>query len=122
VFALPDCGGKSSSLAAGGLGVAQLASIAAASPIALTLVGSAAVIRRRAHHTRANASPESFRNRDPGGSLSHSYQRRGWSFVFPFKDPLTLVRHYVRTLKVEYLLGQTYLDPHPKELMLRNHV
>jgi uncharacterized protein YbgA (DUF1722 family) len=36
--------------------------------------------------------------------------------------PLTLVRHYVRTLKVEYLLGQTYLDPHPKELMLRNRV
>ena len=36
--------------------------------------------------------------------------------------PLTLVRHYVRLLKVAYLLGQTYLDPHPKELMLRNHV
>jgi len=36
--------------------------------------------------------------------------------------PLTLVRHYVRTLNVEYLLGQSYLDPHPKELMLRNRV
>jgi hypothetical protein len=36
--------------------------------------------------------------------------------------PLTIVRHYVRTLKVEYLLGQTYLDPHPRELMLRNRV
>jgi uncharacterized protein YbgA (DUF1722 family) len=45
--------------------------------------------------------------------------RRG---LVPLIAPLTLVRHYVRTLKVEYLLGQTYLDPHPKELMLRNHV
>jgi uncharacterized protein YbgA (DUF1722 family) len=45
--------------------------------------------------------------------------RRG---LVPLIAPLTLVRHYVRTLNVEYLLGQTYLDPHPKELMLRNHV
>jgi uncharacterized protein YbgA (DUF1722 family) len=45
--------------------------------------------------------------------------RRG---VVPLIAPLTLVRHYVRTLKVEYLLDQTYLDPHPKELMLRNRV
>lgn len=42
--------------------------------------------------------------------------------LVPLIAPLTLLRHYVRTLKVEYLLGQTYLDPHPKELMLRNHV
>jgi uncharacterized protein YbgA (DUF1722 family) len=42
--------------------------------------------------------------------------------LVPLIAPLTLVRHYVRTLKVDYLLGQTYLDPHPKELMLRNHV
>src|SRR4029077_7975293 len=41
--------------------------------------------------------------------------RRG---LVPLIAPLTLVRHYVRTLRVEYLLGQTYLDPHPKELML----
>ncbi len=45
--------------------------------------------------------------------------RRG---LVPLIAPLTLVRHYVRTLQVEYLLGQTYLDPHPKELMLRNRV
>jgi uncharacterized protein YbgA (DUF1722 family)/uncharacterized protein YbbK (DUF523 family) len=45
--------------------------------------------------------------------------RRG---LVPLIAPLTLVRHYVRTLKVDYLLGQTYLDPHPKELMLRNRV
>ena len=35
---------------------------------------------------------------------------------------VTLVRHHVRRLSVAYLAGQTYLEPHPKELMLRNHV
>jgi uncharacterized protein YbgA (DUF1722 family) len=28
----------------------------------------------------------------------------------------------VRRHQVEYLAGQVYLDPHPRELMLRNHV
>jgi len=36
--------------------------------------------------------------------------------------PLTLVRHHARRLEVDYLLGQTYLNPHPKELALLNHV
>ena len=45
--------------------------------------------------------------------------RRG---LVPLVVPLTLVRHHVRTLDVTYLAGQTYLAPHPKELMLRNHV
>jgi uncharacterized protein YbgA (DUF1722 family)/uncharacterized protein YbbK (DUF523 family) len=45
--------------------------------------------------------------------------RRG---LVPLVVPLTLVRHHVRRHKVEYLAGQIYLDPHPKELMLRNHV
>jgi uncharacterized protein YbgA (DUF1722 family)/uncharacterized protein YbbK (DUF523 family) len=40
----------------------------------------------------------------------------------PLLVPITLIRHYVRLFKVEYLAGQVYLDPHPKELMLRNHV
>jgi uncharacterized protein YbgA (DUF1722 family) len=42
--------------------------------------------------------------------------------LVPLVVPLTLVRHHARRLKVSYLLGQAYLDPHPKELMLRNHV
>lgn len=45
--------------------------------------------------------------------------RSGW---VPLVVPLTLVRHHVRRLGVTYLAGQTYLDPHPRELMLRNHV
>jgi uncharacterized protein YbgA (DUF1722 family)/uncharacterized protein YbbK (DUF523 family) len=40
----------------------------------------------------------------------------------PLIVPLTLMKHHVRRHSVEYLAGQVYLDPHPKELMLRNHV
>lgn len=40
----------------------------------------------------------------------------------PLIVPMTLMRHYVRRLQIDYLLGQTYLDPHPRELSLRNHV
>jgi uncharacterized protein YbgA (DUF1722 family) len=40
----------------------------------------------------------------------------------PLVVPVTLLRHHVRRLEVSTLLGQTYLEPHPKELMLRNHV
>lgn len=42
--------------------------------------------------------------------------------LIPLIVPITLVRHYVRKFDVAYLAGQTYLQPHPKELMLRNHV
>ena len=45
--------------------------------------------------------------------------RRG---LVPLVVPLTLVRHYVRLHDNAYLAGQTYLEPHPRELMLRNHV
>jgi uncharacterized protein YbgA (DUF1722 family)/uncharacterized protein YbbK (DUF523 family) len=45
--------------------------------------------------------------------------RRG---LVPLIVPLTLVRHHVRRHGVAYLAGQTYLEPHPRELMLRNHV
>lgn len=41
--------------------------------------------------------------------------------LVPLVVPLTLVRHHVRRLSVGYLAGQVYLEPHPKELMLRNH-
>jgi uncharacterized protein YbgA (DUF1722 family)/uncharacterized protein YbbK (DUF523 family) len=44
------------------------------------------------------------------------------SRLVPLVVPLTLIRHHVRKLRVAYLEGQTHLAPHPKELMLRNHV
>ena len=40
----------------------------------------------------------------------------------PLSVPITLIRHYVRILEIPYLKDQFYLSPHPKELMLRNHV
>jgi uncharacterized protein YbgA (DUF1722 family)/uncharacterized protein YbbK (DUF523 family) len=42
--------------------------------------------------------------------------------LVPLIVPVTLLRHYVRIHNVSYLAGQLYLEPHPKELMLRNHV
>jgi uncharacterized protein YbgA (DUF1722 family) len=42
--------------------------------------------------------------------------------LVPLIVPMTLLRHYVRVHGVSYLAGQLYLEPHPKELMLRNHV
>jgi len=42
--------------------------------------------------------------------------------LVPLIVPITLLRHYVRHHDVPYLAGQLYLEPHPKELMLRNHV
>jgi len=40
----------------------------------------------------------------------------------PLIVPLTLIRHYVNLFEVEYIRDQVYLNPHPKELMLRNRV
>ncbi len=42
--------------------------------------------------------------------------------LVPLVVPLTLLRHHLRYHQVSYLQGQTFLEPHPKELMLRNHV
>jgi uncharacterized protein YbgA (DUF1722 family)/uncharacterized protein YbbK (DUF523 family) len=40
--------------------------------------------------------------------------------LVPLVVPVTLLGHHARRLAVGYLLGQTYLEPHPKELLLRN--
>jgi uncharacterized protein YbbK (DUF523 family)/uncharacterized protein YbgA (DUF1722 family) len=40
----------------------------------------------------------------------------------PLIVPITLINHYVRKYRPPYLLGQYYLEPHPLELQLRNHV
>ena len=45
--------------------------------------------------------------------------RRG---LVPLVVPITLLKLYVRVHGSDYLEGQVYLEPHPKELMLRNHV
>lgn len=40
----------------------------------------------------------------------------------PLIVPVTLINHYVRKYKQPYLAKQTYLNPHPLDLKLRNHV
>lgn len=40
----------------------------------------------------------------------------------PLIVPLTLINHYVRQYDQTYLKEQFYLNPHPLELQLRNHV
>lgn len=45
--------------------------------------------------------------------------RRG---LVPLIVPVTLVRYFLRRFPIPYLGGQIYLEPHPKELMLRNHM
>jgi uncharacterized protein YbgA (DUF1722 family)/uncharacterized protein YbbK (DUF523 family) len=42
--------------------------------------------------------------------------------LIPLIAPLTLINHYVRMYDEPYLKRQHYLNPHPLELMLRNHV
>lgn len=42
--------------------------------------------------------------------------------LVPLVVLVTLIGHYVRLYEIDYLAGQTYLEPHPKELMLRNHI
>jgi uncharacterized protein YbgA (DUF1722 family) len=66
-------------------------------------------------HLKKQLDPESKHE------LLQSIEEYRAGFV-PLVVPLTLLRHYVRLHRVEYLAGQTYLEPHPRELMLRNHV
>jgi len=40
----------------------------------------------------------------------------------PLIVPITLMNHYIRKYKQPYLSMQTYLNPHPMALRLRNHV
>ncbi len=47
------------------------------------------------------------------------YYHRG---LVPLIVPLTLIKHYVLKYDEQYLVRQYYLNPHPLELMLRNHV
>jgi uncharacterized protein YbgA (DUF1722 family)/uncharacterized protein YbbK (DUF523 family) len=41
---------------------------------------------------------------------------------FPLIVPITLINHHVRKYNQPYLKQQVYLNPHPLELQLRNHV
>lgn len=73
------------------------------------------VLQHMAGYFKDRLDPES--KAEMAGAIED--YRRG---LVPLIVPVTLLRHHVRVHNVEYLAGQLYLDPHPKELMLRNHV
>ncbi len=41
--------------------------------------------------------------------------------LVPLITPITLILNYVKKYNITDLLDQAYLNPHPQELMLRNH-
>jgi uncharacterized protein YbgA (DUF1722 family) len=47
------------------------------------------------------------------------YFRLGY---IPLIVPVTLINHYVRKYDQPYLKVQYYLNPHPLDLQMRNHV
>ena len=42
--------------------------------------------------------------------------------LVPLLVPMTLLKHAVELHELPWMGAQSYLDPHPRELMLRNHV
>ncbi|MFH2000383.1 MAG: DUF523 and DUF1722 domain-containing protein [Planctomycetota bacterium] len=52
------------------------------------------------------------------GEIIEAYRRGD----YPLIVPITLLNHYVRKYEAPYLKEQHYLQPHPLELKLRNHV
>jgi uncharacterized protein YbgA (DUF1722 family)/uncharacterized protein YbbK (DUF523 family) len=76
---------------------------------------NANVLQHAAGHMKTKLDSASRREL---AELIHDY-RKG---LVPLVVPLTLVGHHVRCHDVDYLKGQVFLEPHPKELMLRNHV
>ena len=71
------------------------------------------------HHMLGYLRPHLDRDtRDELVTLIDDYRRK----LVPLIMPISMFRHYARKFDVAYLREQVYLDPHPKELMLRNHV
>jgi len=71
------------------------------------------------HHMLGCLRPHLDRDtRDELVTLIDDYRRK----LVPLIVPISMFRHYARKFDVAYLREQVYLEPHPKELMLRNHV
>ena len=65
-------------------------------------------------HLKKNLSPDEKRELLVA---IEEYQQQ----LAPLVVPVTLIRHYVRKYGEPYLSRQYYLNPHPAELILRNH-
>jgi uncharacterized protein YbgA (DUF1722 family) len=82
------------------------------------------VATRRRHMNALQHMAGYFKHRlDPASrdELRGAIEDYGRELV-PLIVPITLLKHHIRAHAVSYLADQAYLDPHPKELMLRNHV
>jgi uncharacterized protein YbgA (DUF1722 family)/uncharacterized protein YbbK (DUF523 family) len=73
------------------------------------------VLQHMLGHLRTLAGPEA---RAELAASIEDYRNE----LVPLVVPVTLLRHYVKLHVVTYLAGQSYLEPHPRELALRNHV
>jgi uncharacterized protein YbgA (DUF1722 family)/uncharacterized protein YbbK (DUF523 family) len=73
------------------------------------------VLQHAAGHLRGVAGEAERREL---GNVIEDYRRE----LVPLVAPLVLLRSLVRVHGIDYLEGQTYLYPHPKEMMIRNHV
>ncbi|MFW2383370.1 MAG: YbgA family protein [Acidimicrobiales bacterium] len=64
--------------------------------------------------------------RDAGDDVARNQARTAISDyrtgLVPLIVPMTLFSYFAARYDIEYLTRQSYLNPHPKELMLRNHV
>jgi uncharacterized protein YbgA (DUF1722 family) len=76
---------------------------------------NARVLRRMAGHLRDGL--DAAARAELAGAIAE--YRRG---LVPLAVPMALVRHHARRQATAYLLGQAYLEPHPPELLLRDHV
>lgn len=76
---------------------------------------NANVLQHAAGHLKKSLDSAS---RSELAELIHDY-RKG---LVPLVVPVTLIGHHVRRHDVDSLSGQVFLEPHPRELMLRNHV
>jgi uncharacterized protein YbgA (DUF1722 family)/uncharacterized protein YbbK (DUF523 family) len=89
------------------------------------LMEALAVRATRPRHVNALQHLAGFFKRalspDERAELAEVIEEYGRELV-PLVVPVTLIRHHVRRFGVAYLADQVYLRPHPKELMLRNHV
>ncbi|MEW6247283.1 MAG: DUF523 and DUF1722 domain-containing protein [Nitrospirota bacterium] len=80
-----------------------------------TVYKHASVLRRIASHMMGLLKAS---EREELRDVIEDYHRG----LVPLVVPITLLKHYVRAYNVAALRNQVYLNPHPKEFMLRNHV
>jgi uncharacterized protein YbgA (DUF1722 family) len=80
-----------------------------------TVGRTADVLQQLAGHLRDLLEPELRADL----AVSIEDYRQG---LVPLAVPVILLHHNARRFRLETLLEQVFLSPHPKELMLRNHV